>query len=298
MPGRALAVRLSRRPLVRGALLIASLVGLLLILRSCVQMLSHSMPSQLRVAALAIGDLAVCVLVVLAYRGEIRLLEGREPRELRFDGRVMQLFSGVLVGAGLFCAVCAVLWEMGVAGPAGWQGTGGLSVTAAGALAAAVGEEIVFRGVLFRLIEAKWGTLAALVFSAALFGFLHGANPGATAASSAAIALEAGVLLGLAYAATRSLWLPIGVHFGWNFTEGGIFGAAVSGGHSRGLLNLPLHGPQMLTGGAFGPEASVIAVAVSLFASAALAYLTVRRGNWRPLRAATPGSRARNGVTS
>lgn len=279
-----------RLPLIRLAVFAASLVGLLLILQSCLQGLAHAVPGSLRPAILGGGDLAVCVIVVLAYRVVVGWLEARDPAELTLDRRVAQLFPGVLLGAGLFCVVCLLLGLIGVAGFASWEGTAGLPLAFAGSLAAAVGEEIIFRGVVFRIIEGRWGTLAALVFSAALFGFLHGANPGATVASSAAIALEAGVLLGLAYSMTRSLWLPIGVHFGWNFTEGGIFGAAVSGAHSHGMLSLPLHGPPALTGGAFGPEASVIAVLVSLCASVALAYLTVRRGHWRPLRAGARSS--------
>jgi membrane protease YdiL (CAAX protease family) len=127
------------------------------------------------------------------------------------------------------------------------------------------------------------GTLVALVVSAAIFGLLHAANPGASLVSSASIALEAGVLLGLAYALTRSLWLPIGLHFGWNFTEGGIFGAAVSGGQSHGLVKAAVVGPDLLTGGAFGPEASVVAVVLSLVVSAAMGWLVVRRGHWKPL---------------
>ncbi|HET9388010.1 MAG TPA: CPBP family intramembrane glutamic endopeptidase [Steroidobacteraceae bacterium] len=280
-----------RMPLVRLAVFAASLVGLLLILQSCLQALSHAVPGNLRLPMLAGGDLVVCIIVVLAYRVVVNWLEARDPAELTLDGRIAQLVPGTLLGAGLFCVVCAALWLIGVAGSASWEGAAGLPLAAAGSLAAAVGEELIFRGVVFRIIEGRWGTLAALVFSAALFGFLHGANPGATVASGAAIALEAGVLLGLAYCTTRSLWLPIGVHFGWNFTEGGIFGAAVSGGQSHGLLSLPLSGPAALTGGAFGPEASVIAVLVSLCASAALTYLTVRRGHWVPLRAAAGSER-------
>ena len=92
---------------------------------------------------------------------------------------------------------------------------------------------------------------------------------------------SSGVLLALAYAATRSLWLPIGLHFGWNFTEGGIFGAAVSGGLSDGLIRAPLAGPPLITGGAFGPEASLAALAVSLSASIALAWYVVHTGRWR-----------------
>src|SRR5581483_7760086 len=102
--------------------------------------------------------------------------------------------------------------------------------------------------------------------------------------SSAAIALEAGILLAAAYLLTRSLWLPIGLHFGWNFTEGGIFGAAVSGNGAKGLINTSLSGPQLLSGGAFGPEASVAAVGVCLVAAVVMLVLAARRGEWRPLR--------------
>jgi hypothetical protein len=92
-------------------------------------------------------------------------------------------------------------------------------------------------------------------------------NSGATTVSTVAIALEAGVLLGAAYAACGSLWLPIGLHFGWNFTEGGVFGVAVSGRKAgAGIVNMPLSGSALWTGGQFGPEASLVAVAVCLVA--------------------------------
>ena len=89
---------------------------------------------------------------------------------------------------------------------------------------------------LFRLIERHAGTLAALVISALLFGLVHASNPGATWLSSTAIALEAGLLLGAAYAKTRTLCFPIGLHTGWNFTQSGIFGAHTSGFSVAGLL--------------------------------------------------------------
>ena len=132
------------------------------------------------------------------------------------------------------------------------------------AIEAAVGEEIVLRGVVYRRLEERLGAALALLVSASVFGLMHAGNPGANWVSTLAIALESGLLLGLAYAATRSLWLPIGLHFGWGFTEGGIFGAAVSGGKYSGLIDAPLAGPPWVTGGAFGPEASVAALVISL----------------------------------
>ena len=81
------------------------------------------------------------------------------------------------------------------------------------------------------------------------FGLIHAANKGATLESTLAIALEAGILLAASYILTRSLWLPIGLHFGWNFTEGGIFGAAAGstlGKHTDGERLLILFGMLMV----------------------------------------------------
>ncbi|MGH7969800.1 MAG: lysostaphin resistance A-like protein, partial [Limisphaerales bacterium] len=149
----------------------------------------------------------------------------------------------------------------------------------------AVGEEVVMRGVAYRLFEEGFGTTIAVLLSGALFGLLHVANPGATVESTIAIALEAGVLLAAAYVLTRSLWFPIGLHFGWNFTEGGIFGTSVSGGKSAtGLIATHVSGPNYLTGGLFGPEASLPAVLVCLMAALVMLVLADRRGEWKAIR--------------
>ncbi|HEY5338613.1 MAG TPA: CPBP family intramembrane glutamic endopeptidase, partial [Rhizomicrobium sp.] len=182
------------------------------------------------------------------------------------------------------CAVYAVLAAYGTASFKGFGTTDGLTVALAISVYSAVGEEIIFRGAVYRLLEEGCGTLVAIVLSGVLFGALHAFNPGATAVSTLAIAFEAGILLAAAYALTRSLWLPIGLHFGWNFTEGGIFGAAVSGGHMKGLLNVPLSGPALLTGGAFGPEASIVAVGICLTAAGVMLILAARRGEWKTMR--------------
>jgi hypothetical protein len=155
----------------------------------------------------------------------------------------------------------------------------------AAAAMAAVGEEIIMRGVAYRLFEEGFGTTIAVLLSGALFGVLHAANPGSTIESTAAIALEAGILLAAAYVLTRSLWFPIGLHFGWNFTEGGIFGTSVSGGKSAtGLIATHVSGPNYLTGGLFGPEASLPAVLVCLTAAAVMLVLAARRGEWKRFR--------------
>ena len=90
-------------------------------------------------------------------------------------------------------------------------------------------EELLFRGILFRWIEEFGGSWAALMVTSVLFGLAHVINPNATWFSSFAIAVEAGVLLGGAYMLTRSLWMPMGLHAAWNFTQGDIFDVPVSG---------------------------------------------------------------------
>jgi uncharacterized protein len=217
------------------------------------------------------------------YAGLVRWLEGRAARELAPGA--LQAAAGILLGLALFSSVFGLLHVVGVAR---WQGISArfdVIPMLAAAILAAVGEELTFRGGLFRILEERLGTAWALALSAALFGLLHALNPGATVVSTAAIALEAGVLLAAAYALTRNLWFPIGLHLGWNFTEGGIFGVSVSGGAAaKGIFSVSLAGPTLLTGGRFGPEASLIAIAVCLAVAVVLLALSIRDGRWLALR--------------
>jgi len=244
--------------------------------------LVHAAPAPLRDAARLVAALILSLAMIAAYRSLVGVLEQRGAAELQQAGAARALVVGVLGGVALFALVYLILWAAHGASYGAFNGFGDLGRALAVAIASAVGEEIVFRGVVFRRLEGALGTSIALTISAATFGLLHAGNAGASWTSTLAIALESGVLLGIAYAATRTLWLPIGVHFGWNFTEGGIFGAAVSGGEFQGLITAPLAGPAWLTGGAFGPEASLPALIVSLCASAALGWYAVRRAAWRP----------------
>ena len=142
-------------------------------------------------------------------------------------------------------------------------------------LVVAVGEEVLFRGIIFRMIDERWGTAVALVASSLIFGFVHITNDGATVWSSVAIAVEAGLLLGAAYKWSGTLWVPIGIHWSWNFFQGPVFGFAVSGNETRSLLKVVIDGPGWLTGGAFGAEASVPAFLLGL--TLAVVFLLLRK---------------------
>jgi membrane protease YdiL (CAAX protease family) len=128
------------------------------------------------------------------------------------------------------------------------------------------------------------GTWAALIISALFFGAVHLGNPGATLWSSLAIAIEAGLLFGLLYHVTRSLPLCMGLHAAWNFTQGTIYGIPVSGTDADGWLVSTRSGPDWLSGGVFGAEASVVALALCSLCTVGLLVMALRRGSIIPLR--------------
>jgi membrane protease YdiL (CAAX protease family) len=260
---------------------LAVLFGAYIGLQFAVAFVVHRLPKAGHDWFVLIGFAAIAGAMPILYVALVRLLERRRARELVF--RPALALGGVVLGAVLFCTLYAALWIMGIAHWSGFSGNARIVFPFAIALGAAFGEELAFRGGVFRVLEDGFGTAVALVVSAVAFGLVHALNAGATIVSTLAIVLEAGAFLGLAYAATRSLWLPIGLHFGWNFTEGGIFGALVSGRAYHGVFNFSVGGPDILTGGAFGPEASAVAVAISLAASLVFAIVAIRNGRWKPL---------------
>ncbi|MGA9944648.1 MAG: type II CAAX endopeptidase family protein [Candidatus Cybelea sp.] len=227
----------------------------------------HSLRSGIFVTAIA-----VLVLVALIIFVE-RFTTGRSPAEIGFDPAriVPDTAKGLALGAALFSAVVLELALSGHYRVVAVHFTWALVASALFFALGAALEELLFRGVLFRLIEEWTGTWIALAISAALFGAAHALNPGATWASSLAIALEAGVLLGAAFVVTRNVWFPIALHFAWNFLEGPIYGTQVSGRASGSdLLVSHISGPSWLTGGKFGPEAGAAAIVTCLIAAVAL----------------------------
>ncbi|WP_019870007.1 CPBP family intramembrane glutamic endopeptidase [Salinispora oceanensis] len=243
---------------------------------------------------LALGA-ATAVLAVLAYRWAVRRTERRAPVEVSRAGAGAAVGRGVLIGVGMFAVVVGSIALFGGYRVVGWGSPTGM-VTLFGVMAAAaVTEELIFRGILFRIVEQRIGTWAALILTGLLFGILHLFNPNASLWSSVAIAIEAGGMLAAAYAATRTLWLPIGLHFGWNFTQAGIFGTAVSGNSETvGLLESVLMGPAAISGGEFGPEASLFAVLAGAGLTVVFMSLARRRGEVVP--AARRGSLASTGA--
>jgi membrane protease YdiL (CAAX protease family) len=231
------------------------------------------------IAILVLG-VATGVLALVAYAWVVRRTERREPVEVTPARARRAVGVGMLIGVGMFGVVIAAIALCGGYRVAGWGSVPSAVGLLGLAVAAGVTEELLFRGILFRIVEERAGTWFALALTAAIFGALHLLNPHATVWGAIAIALEAGCMLAAAYAATRTLWLPIGLHVCWNFTAGGVFGAEVSGSDTAaGLLHGVWSGPVWLSGGAFGPEASVFAVVAGAVLTAVFLRLAQRRGH-------------------
>ncbi|MET8665377.1 type II CAAX endopeptidase family protein [Streptomyces tendae] len=242
--------------------------------------------------------LAAAALVIYVYAWVVRKTERRQALDVALEGAGAKFGWGTLIGAGMFSAVIVNLFTSGhyeVDGLGSVQGAIGLVGFMAGAAAT---EEIVYRGVLFRIIEEHIGTYLGLGLTGLVFGLSHLLNEDATLWGAVAIAIEAGFMLAAAYAATRNLWLTIGVHFGWNFAAGGVFSTVVSGnGDSEGLLDATMSGPKLLTGGDFGPEGSVYSVGFGVLLTLVFLWLAHRRGNVVPFGARRRAAGANSAAT-
>ena len=269
-------IRLIEFPLVAMLIAIAVVIGTIAIAYNLVATLLPDLPADTKVL---IVDVVAAVGLILAYKLVIARLGDDKRDELPLDGAARETAIGLGYGLALFTLIVAVAALLGVYRFEGYGGTSGLlPALIANALFPAVSEEILFRGIVFRWIERFAGTWAGLIVSSALFGVAHMFNPAATWTSTIFIAVEAGLLLGGAYMLTRNLWLPIGLHAAWNFTQGGIFGVPVSGLPDHGLINSRLEGPTILSGGPFGLEASVIALVVATAAGVWFVIRAMRAG--------------------
>ncbi|MBW4717847.1 CPBP family intramembrane glutamic endopeptidase [Saccharothrix obliqua] len=236
--------------------------------------------SPVALLALPLGVGSVIV-VVAGYRKLSRVVEQRADIPELTEARVWsQLGRGVVLGFGLSALLILLIGMFGGWQDVTWGSIWGCLGTAGLMASVAVAEEVLFRGVLFRIMEERTGTVIALVLSSLIFGLTHSINADATLWGVLSIALTGGLLTTAAYVATRSLWLSIGLHFAWNFTHAGIFGVALSGSAdaSQGLLRTTLSGPAALTGGAFGPEASLLALLVCVVPIAVLLRRAARTG--------------------
>ncbi|MBY0572523.1 MAG: CPBP family intramembrane metalloprotease [Undibacterium sp.] len=207
-----------------------------------------------------------------------RQVEKRTTPELALSGFFGEFGLGFAIGGILVSACIAVITLMG-----GFQITGTSSVNLIFVpllmhLTIGLIEEIMLRGVFFRVVQQSLGSWLALLASAVLFGAMHLVNDNISILGFANIT-AAGLLLAAAFMVTGRLWLCVAMHASWNFFQDGIFSVAVSGHEARkGLFLGKMTGPDWLTGGAFGIEGSAIALIILVAATISLLVLAKKQG--------------------
>ncbi|MDB5440519.1 MAG: putative transrane protein [Caulobacteraceae bacterium] len=231
-------------------------------------------------AAAVMALTALAIYTVLVWLGE-----ARRPSELSPLPGLIELPLGLLAGAAMFSAVMAAMVLGHVYDIRPTPVTEGWSSTAV-SIQAGVIEELAVRAVILRLLWRAFGPGWALGLSAVLFGALHLANPNATLFAALCIALEAGVVLAGFYILTGRLWMSIGAHAAWNFTQGWVFGVPISGSDVHGggpLVSVPHPGvSDLITGGAFGAEASAPSLVVMLLLGGVLMGWAWKTGRFTP----------------
>lgn len=204
--------------------------------------------------------LFVSALCVFSYILFFKKYEKRTIVEFSTKGLAKNLIIGTLIGFTLQSLTILVIYLNGNYSVVNINPISFILIPFTIMFTVAIIEEILVRGIIFRIVEEKLGTYISLTISSVLFGVFHLANPHGTLISAICITM-AGFMLGAAFIYSRNLWFPIALHFAWNFTQSGIYGAITSGNEkTSSLLNAKLQGPEFITGGEFGPEGSIQAI--------------------------------------
>jgi membrane protease YdiL (CAAX protease family) len=206
-------------------------------------------------------QLLCAALCIATYAVYVRKIEKRKVRELSRDGAGRELGKGVAIGFAAFLAVVGTLFTIGSFHVDGLHSWRSLMSPVAELTLVAFFEEILFRGIILRILDTWIGRVPSLLASACLFALAHLPNAGISWLGIA-VTIAAGLWFGVAYLTTRRLWLPIGMHFSWNFMSDAVFSLPTSGHAAKGLLQGHLSGPEWLSGGLYGIEASLIALVV------------------------------------
>lgn len=213
--------------------------------------------------------------VIAAYIYFFRKYEKRAVTEFSSKGIAKYIIIGAVVGVLLQCLTVLVIIINGGFEIVAVNPVSNIIIPLTVAFSVAIFEEILIRGIIFRIVEEKLGSYISLFITAIIFGALHLANPNSTFLSGLCVGIEAGFLMGAAYIYARNLWFPIAIHFAWNFMQSGIFGAITSGNEkTSSLLSTKITGSPLFTGGEFGPEGTIQAIIFCLLASIVLMLLS------------------------
>jgi membrane protease YdiL (CAAX protease family) len=249
------------------------------------------------VDALVASALSLGVAVTGSTAVMMRLYEMRPFHQVGlFANRsgMVHLGIGVALGGGSSLLIIGVQWLCGwvrmerAPNPDGWPATLGFGLVVL--VVGAVGEELLFRGYGFQQLISAFGPRLSILSTSLLFGWAHTANPAFTRVSMINTALF-GLVFGYAYWRTRDLWLPLGMHWAWNFSLAAV-GANVSGLKIKLLgLSVVSTGPPLWSGGDYGPEASLLATMI-LAGTAVFLWKARLERQWQGLLAVPEGGNA------
>lgn len=219
---------------------------------------------------------------ILSYILFFKKYDKRAITEFSAKGLVKNLTIGILIGFVLQSFTILVMYLNGNYSVVNINPVSFILIPFAIMFTVAIIEEILVRGIIFRIVEEKLGSYISLTISSVLFGVFHLANPHGTIISGICIT-TAGFMLGAAFIYSRNLWFPIALHFAWNFTQSGIFGAITSGNEkTSSLLEAKIQGPEFITGGEFGPEGSIQAIVFCALGTILLLVLSQKQNKIIP----------------
>lgn len=232
-------------------------------------------PSKHLIIAILNSALAVAGYILL-----FRIYEKRAITELSMAGFGKNTTLGLFTGFALQSLIILVIYITGMYSVIRYNPVSFLLSPFAMALAAGFVTEIMIRGIFFRLVEEKLGTIITILLLTVIFALLHSGMTGATALSISATAMQAGALGSAVYVFTRSLWSTIFLHFAWDFAEPGIFGGINPGiTINQSFITSEITGPAFLTGGVSGPQNSIQGLLFCFAATLIFLWLAYKKNN-------------------
>lgn len=198
-------------------------------------------------------------LAFIAYTYLVKWVEHRQAQEVAPHGSMWRdlvagCASGIALVTCMWLLLCALgLYQVHLGQWSGWFDSFLFNSFISGML-----EELAFRAILLRLLARAFGPVAGLVLSSIMFGLAHLSH--ATLLAAAEIAFNGGLILGLLYMVSGRLWSSVGLHIGWDFAEDSLLG--VNSAHGLLQSSPTTSQPSYLTGGPYGPDASMLAMII------------------------------------
>ncbi|WP_299095384.1 type II CAAX endopeptidase family protein [uncultured Winogradskyella sp.] len=197
-------------------------------------------------------------IIILIYYLVYKFLENRKIQELSLKTISKDVLIGIGLGFGLITLIVIILYFLDFYKVSGFENPISLLLPLTMLVSAALLEEVVFRGIIYRILETRFGTNIALL-QALFFGVVHYFNENATITSVIFVTLL-GVVLSLQFTLTKKLWLPLFFHLSWNFSQV-IYGTPLSGDENfKSLLIGEFNGPSLFIGSEFGLEDSFFSI--------------------------------------